>query len=374
MALIWLELGADFLVSKILIHICCSVDSHFFLQKIQKDYPNDELIGFFYDPNIHPYSEYYLRLLDVKRSCDMLGVELVEGEYDYLKWIEATRGLENEPEKGARCSVCFDRRFEVSAKKAKELCCDFFTSTLLTSPKKSIKQLRKSGEELAKQNGIKFLSPDYRTNSGTQEQNILAKRDKLYRQNYCGCLYALKQQREQQDRLLDELISPLNRQILPNSIEDRVRLYKKRVELEEQDIEYEIVKKRFLNYRIMRGFVRSKEGNINSHILPYATINRGYSRGKIDKKFKEIYYFNRDEIKFITLKYYNSVAYSNYKDILELILNPPSFEKEVEMKAKIVGDAFDLSAIFVIENIPDSKLEVFLDSKVYSDVKDTLLI
>ena len=104
---------------KILVHICCSVDSHYFLQKLQKDYPKATLIGFFYDPNIHPYSEYYLRLLDVKRSSKLLNIELIEGEYDYNLWLEAVKGYEDEPEKGKRCSICFDRRFEVSAKKQK---------------------------------------------------------------------------------------------------------------------------------------------------------------------------------------------------------------------------------------------------------------
>ncbi len=358
----------------ILVHICCSVDSHYFLQKLQKDYPNYNLIGFFYDPNIHPYSEYYLRLLDVKRSCKMLGIELIEGEYDYLNWIEATRGLENEPEKGARCSVCFDRRFEVSAKKAKEIGCEYFTSTLLTSPKKSLTQLKKSGDELAKIYNIEFLAPDYRSKSGTQEQNILAKKDKLYRQNYCGCLYALKQQREQQDRLLDELMCPVNRQILPNSIEDRVRVYEKRVELEEKNINYEIVKKRFLNYRLLYGMVKTKSGVLPSHILPYATIHRDFSRGKIEKSIKDIHFFNRDEIKFITLQKYNLVADKNYSNIFELIKNPPSFEDEIKIKSKLLGSALDLSAIFVLEEIYEGKMEIILKSKVYEDVKDELII
>ena len=109
----------------ILVHICCSVDSHFFLQKLQTIYPDKKLVGFFYDPNIHPYSEYYLRYLDVKRSCEILGIELIEGEYDFIKWLEVVKGYEDEPEKGARCSICFDRRLEVSAKKLKRLGLDF---------------------------------------------------------------------------------------------------------------------------------------------------------------------------------------------------------------------------------------------------------
>ena len=359
---------------KILVHICCSVDSHFFLQKLQKDYPNAKFIGFFYDPNIHPYSEYYLRLLDVKRSCDMLGIELIEGEYDYINWLNAVRGLENEPEKGSRCSVCFDRRFEVSAKRAQELGCEFFTSTLLTSPKKSIKQLQSSGESLAKRYKTKFITVDYRSNSGTQEQNILAKKDKLYRQNYCGCMFGLKMQREAQDKLLDELFCPINKQILPNSIEDKIELYKKRLELEEKGINYEIVKQRFLNWRLMQGLVKTKQTILPSHILPYSKLNRGYSRGKVEKVVNSIHFFNRDEIKFITLQTYNELLNTNYRDIFELILNPPKFKTEVALREKLLNSSYDLSAIVVLNQIPTSKLEIKIDSKIYEDVKETLFI
>ncbi|HUH42189.1 MAG TPA: epoxyqueuosine reductase QueH, partial [Sulfurimonas sp.] len=130
-----------------LVHICCSVDSHFFLEKLQLDYPDEKLTGFFYDPNIHPYSEYQLRLLDVRRSCKKLGIELLEGEYDFEAWMQAVRGLENEPEKGKRCEVCFDKRFDVSAKKALELGEKSVTTTLLVSPLKSQEQLKVSGDK-----------------------------------------------------------------------------------------------------------------------------------------------------------------------------------------------------------------------------------
>ncbi len=359
--------------NSILVHICCSVDSHYFLQKIQKDYPDYKLIGFFYDPNIHPYSEYYLRLLDVKRSCKMLGIELIEGEYDYLNWIEVTRGLENEPEKGKRCSVCFDKRFEISAKKASELNCNFFTSTLLTSPKKSLKQLQQSGDELAKKYGLKFLALDYRSKNGTQEQNILAKKDKLYRQNYCGCLYALKQQRESQNRLVDELFSPINRQILPNSIEYKIKLYEERIKLEEENIKYEILKSRILNYRLLYAKVIQKNRTIASHILPYSKLNRKYSRGKIEKEINNIFYFNRDEIKFISLKFYNTIMKLNYKNILELIFSPPPFEKELVLREKLGLSIFDLSAVIVTDEKIEGKYEIIIDSKIYEDVIDKLV-
>lgn len=361
-------------MDNILVHICCSVDSHYFLQKIQKDYPKAKLIGFFYDPNIHPYSEYYLRLLDVKRSCKKLGIKLIEGEYDYDTWLNAVRGLENEPEKGTRCSVCFDRRFEVSAKMAKELNCNYFTSTLLTSPKKSLEQLQKSGDELAEKFGIKFLAPNYRQKSGTQEQNILAKEAKLYRQNYCGCLYGLSMQREQQNKLLDELFLPISNQIQPASIEDRIKLYEYREELEEKGIDYEIVKNRFLNWRLLYGIVKEKNKTIPSHIMPYSKLNRNYSRGKIEKEINGIYYFNRDEIKFITVDKFNQLAKTNYNNVLELEFNPPSFEDELKVREKIVNLPFDLSTIIVVDEIPNKKLELIIDSKVYQEVKDMLII
>ncbi len=361
-------------MQNILVHICCSVDSHYFLQKMQKDYPDAQLIGFFYDPNIHPYSEYYLRLLDVKRSCKKLGINLIEGEYDYDAWIDAVRGLEEEPEKGARCSVCFDRRFEVSAKKARELGCNYFTSTLLTSPKKSIKQLKQSGDYLADKFGIKFLAPDYRQKNGTQEQNIIAKEAKLYRQNYCGCLYALKQQREQQNRLLSELFLPISNQIQPGSIEERIALYKKREELEEQNIEYEIIKKRFLNWRLLYGIVKEKNETVISHILPYSKLKNGYSRGKIERTISDIHYFSRDEIKFITLKTYNQLAKTKYNSVLELEFTPPTFNDELKVREKIVDSPYDLSTIIVVDKIPTKKIELKIDSNLYEDVKEDLVI
>ncbi len=361
-------------MQNILVHICCSVDSHYFLQKMQKDFPNAKLIGFFYDPNIHPYSEYYLRLLDVQRSCKKLGIELVEGEYDYDAWIDAVRGLENEPEKGARCSVCFDSRFEISAKKAQELGCNYFTSTLLTSPKKSIEQLKQSGDQLANRFGIQFLAPNYRQKNGTQEQNILAKEAKLYRQNYCGCLYALKQQREQQNRLLDELFCPVSKQIQPNSIEAKIELYKKRLELEEQGANYEIIKNRFLNWRLLFGIVKEKKKPILTHILPYSTLKNSYSRGKVERAINGVYYFSRDEIKFITLEHYNTLGNREYRSIKELLESPPRFEEELAIRSQIVHSPFDLSAIFVVQEVPKSKVELKVETKVYEDVKEELLI
>lgn len=356
-----------------LVHICCSVDSHYFLQKLQVEYPDEKLTGFFYDPNVHPYSEYYLRLLDVKRSCKMLGFDLIEGDYDIEAWLEVVRGFEHEPEKGARCSLCFDRRFEVSAQKAAQLGEETFTSTLLTSPKKSLSQLQKAGDALGEKYELKFIAPDYRKASGTQEQNILAKKDSLYRQDYCGCMYGLNIQRNEQDKLADELFVPISRQVQPESIEERVQMYEKRWELEEQDIPHKIVKQRFLNWRLSMGYLRVRKEIVPAHFLPYSTLKNEYTRGKIEYSTGSVHHMNRDEVKFITLDDYNKILNRKYKNTLQLIYNPPVFKDELQLRNKITVNPYDLCTILVVDEIPDKKIEILCQSKTYSDVKEELV-
>lgn len=356
-----------------LVHICCSVDSHYFLQKLQTEYPEEKLTGFFYDPNIHPYSEYYLRLLDVRRSCKMLGIDLIEGEYDVENWLEAVRGLEHEPEKGSRCSVCFDRRFEVTAQKASQLGEDTFTSTLLTSPKKSLKQLQTAGDALAAREGISFVAPDYRKASGTQEQNILAKEDALYRQDYCGCMFGLTIQRDQQNRLADELFVPISNQIQPESIEERIKMYEERWKMEEEHIPHKIIKQRFLNWRLHTGLLRVRKEVIPAHFLPYSTLKGEYTRGKIEYSIGEVHHMNRDEVRFITLQHYNKLANTDYKTVTQLIYSPPVFSSEVELRERLGVTPYDLSIILVVEEIPTNKIEIICQSKVYSDVKEVLI-
>ncbi len=340
---------------------------------MREDYPDERLIGFFYDPNIHPYSEYYLRLLEVRRSCSMLNIELIEGDYNIDDWLKAVRGFENEPEKGKRCSICFDNRFEATLKKAYELKESSFTSTLLMSPKKSLKQLKKSGDELGKKYNIKFIAPDYRKASGTQEQNILARRDKLYRQDYCGCIYGLTQQRKEQNRLADELFSPISNQIQPASIDEKVALYEKRLEYEDRGINYRIVKNRFLNWRLEFGYLKVKREIVPSHILPYSTLKRNYTRGRIDYSIGNIYYMNRDEVKFISLDFYNFLTNRNYSKIEELIFNPPTFNQELLIREKLIKNIYDLSLILIVKQIPTNSIEIICKSYIYQDVREEVV-
>ena len=354
----------------ILVHICCSVDSHYFLQRLQEDYPKEKIISFFYDPNIHPYSEYKLRLEDVKYSCNKLDIKLIEGDYDLEHWLKITKGLENEPEKGDRCTVCFNERLEKSIKQAKELNCDKFTTTLLISPKKSQDKLHTIGMELSKQYGIEFIFKDYRSGQGMQIQSEQVKQNKLYRQNYCGCLYALSAQREEQNKLADELISPINKQILPESIEERIELYKQRAL--EQNLN--IIKQRFLNYRLLSGKVLHKKTPISSYFLCYSTLKNKKTSGKVENIIDETGYFNRDEVKIITIEKFNKLANTKYKNVLELYYNPVKFEDELNIRNNIVYNSFyDLSCIVVLDYMIEDKLDIYCDSKVYEDVKEALI-
>lgn len=359
----------------ILVHICCSVDSHFFLEKLQADYPDEKLTGFFYDPNIHPYSEYQLRLLDVERSCKKLGIDLVEGEYDYESWLQAVRGLEKEPEKGKRCEVCFDKRFSVSAQKALELGEKKITTTLLVSPLKSQEQLKRVGDAFYEKNGVEFIAVDYRSGGGSQDQSRVTKEEQLYRQDYCGCVFGLTMQRDSQDKLMDEMFSPISNATLPASIEERIEMYVRRNKLEDEGVEYKIIKQKFLNYRQFNfKVIKGKTNVLDAYALAYSTLPRGRAQGKVEYSSNNIHYFNREEIKFITLDYFNDANKTNYKSVKELIFNPISQENELAFRTILNATNYDLSPIIVVQEIPEGKLTITLDTKTYEDVKEKLII
>jgi len=358
-----------------LVHICCSVDSHFFLQKLRHQYPQEKLIGFFYDPNIHPFSEYQLRLLDVKRSCHNLGIELVEGDYNYEAWIEAVRGLENEPEKGKRCSVCFDNRLEESAKKALEIGEHIITTTLLTSPKKSLAQLEKALLEIAQKYHLEIVVPDFRQKGGTQEQFALAKEAMLYHQDYCGCIFALEKQRDQQHRFADELSSSLRPQILPSSIEERIALYQNVIAAESEHKAFRLVREKFLNYRLMRAWVKDNTHEvIPSYILFYSTCKKESVKTKLEFTHNTIGFSAKDEIRFVPLASFNVSMKTNYLTIKEMLQNPPTIEQEILFRNHLLKNVLSsLTPIIILDEVTSSSYELYLSSKTYPDIRENLV-
>jgi hypothetical protein len=263
----------------------------------------------------------------------------------------------------------------VSAKKALELGENKVTTTLLVSPLKSQEQLKRIGDAFYKEYGVEFIAVDYRSNGGTQDQSRVTKEQQLYRQDYCGCIYGLTMQREQQNKLMDEMFSPITKAILPASIEERIKLYEKRNKLEDIGTKYKIVKHKFLNYRLLHFQLYSgKKSPLAAHILSYSTLSHNHTQGKIEFCIDNVYYFNREEIRFITLHYYNNFFQSNYKNMKELIYNPRSFEDEQKLREHITASSYDLTPIIVIDKEPQGKYRVLLDSKVYQDTKEKLII
>lgn len=257
-----------------LVHICCSVDSHYFLSELQKIYPSENLIGFFYNPNIHPKSEHDLRLQDVRRSCEMLGVTLIEGQYDVDNWLDGVRGLENAPEKGDRCISCFDIRLEKSAEVASEIGEARFTSTLLASPMKEQEILYAQGDMIAQKHSLDFVKINVRSNGGVNKQNAIAKKDNLYRQNYCGCKYALEKQREKQGRYSLEMMSDIGKRSLPSSIEERSETFAKRDELERNGKQYILTQRKRRVYRVLMHKLSLNGVAISNYVLAHSESKR----------------------------------------------------------------------------------------------------
>ncbi|MFQ6342541.1 epoxyqueuosine reductase QueH [Campylobacter sp. VTCC 70190] len=353
-----------------LVHICCSVDSHYFLQELQKAYPKEKLVGFFYDPNIHPYSEYELRFLDVKRSCEKLGVKLYKGEYEYEKWLNAVRGYEDEPEKGARCEICFNFRMGGSVEFAKKLGEKRLTTTLLTSPKKDLEQLKNALQKECEPYGIEFLAPDFRKNGGTQRQFALAKQSQLYHQNYCGCIYGLKKQK-QSKAFIDELMSPITRQILPASIEERIRLYKRVKVLEKRGISFTLRREKFLNYRLLSAVLKRDKRVIKSHILFYSHFKNALSKFSLSEHCKGIFQSMKDEICLWDFEYLNAKCKHKFKNFDDFLRRPLSIKQEIALRQKHFAP-YNLSPIIVIESLEKGTYELVARSEIYFDSKESI--
>lgn len=340
-----------------LVHICCSVDSHYFLSELQKIFPEEKMIGFFYNPNIHPRSEYDLRLLDVKRSCEMLGVELIEGKYDDEMWSDGVKGLEDEPEKGARCNVCFDVRLIESARLALRLGEKLFTTTLLSSPMKTQEVLFSQGDKIAQDFGLKFVKIDVRSQGGTQKQNELSKKDNLYRQNYCGCKYALQKQREKQGRFPLEFISSINQQVMKGSIEYRNEVFAKRNMLELEEKPYILIQQKQLVWRCLSARLEIFGKWVKSYVLTHSQCKKNTRLGVLSwvrpKSFPlkdgKVGISKRDDTLVLTLRAFNEILQLDYKSIDDLFLTPPPYLLELSLREKI-GFPQSLNPILIVES------------------------
>lgn len=175
---------------KVLIHSCCAICSGHPIKLLQEI--GYEPITYFFNPNIQPENEYFKRLEAQKKLCDNLNCELIVENYFPEKFDEIAFGLENEPEKGKRCTKCFELRLKQTAKKSKELGINQFTTSIVISPHKNFKLISEIGRTISKIYDITYLDIDFKKQDGFLKSNRLAKELELYRQNYCGCKYSIK--------------------------------------------------------------------------------------------------------------------------------------------------------------------------------------
>lgn len=330
-----------------LVHICCSVDSHYYLGELKKFYPNKTFVGFFYNPNIHPKEEHDLRLLDVERSCKMLNIKLICGEYEMEEWLASTKGLEEEPEKGKRCTVCFDERLIKTANLAKKLDIKEFTTTLLSSPMKTQEVLYAQGDKIAIANNLDFIKINVRKNGGVERQNALAKSDNLYRQNYCGCTHALSKQRASQKKSGLEMLSNITRQVMPGSIEHRMSVFTKRNEIESENKGYILQQHKNIVWRVLNAKLIHKNEILESYI-----IARSCSKNKIKSG-------NIVWIKQRLFTHYPSFMQDLFKDM------QADYRRNLEL---LVGYSKRDDSIFI-----DIKMLNFLLKKDFKDVRDIRL-
>lgn len=174
---------------KLLLHACCAPCSSYVVEYL-KDYFDITIL--FHNPNIYPKEEYELRLREEIKLAEHFNVELICGDYYPQEFFDEVKGYENEPEGGERCLRCFRQRLLYTAKKAKELNFDYFTTSLSISPLKNAENLNRIGVEVGKQEGVEFLLSDFKKKGGYARSVELSNQLGFYRQNYCGCVYSKK--------------------------------------------------------------------------------------------------------------------------------------------------------------------------------------
>jgi len=176
----------------VLLHICCGICASSPVERLRGD--GFEVVGFFYNPNIYPAEEYQRRMEVVKRVSHILNLRLIEGDHDPNPWLDLTKGLEDEPEGGQRCSVCFQMRLEETWKKACELHVPYFTTTLSVSPHKDSLVINRIGSKI---DDTAFLAYNFKKQDGFKRAMEFSGQHSLYRQGYCGCVYSMGEKRGQ---------------------------------------------------------------------------------------------------------------------------------------------------------------------------------
>lgn len=178
---------------RILLHSCCAPCSSHVITSLS---PYFDITILYYNPNISPYEEYLKRKVEQIRLINSLNlphkIDFIDCDYDNDLYEKLIKGYESCPERGARCSICFKLRLEKTAKIAANNNYDYFCSTLTVSPYKNATLINEIGIDLSKQYHIKWLYSDFKKEDGYKKSIELSKKYNLYRQDYCGCKYSIR--------------------------------------------------------------------------------------------------------------------------------------------------------------------------------------
>lgn len=183
-------------IPKLLIHSCCAPCSSYCLEYLSRYF---SITVLYYNPNIFPREEYEYRVNEQRRFIEEFPAEnkitFIEAPYTPDDFYKIASGLEKEPEGGKRCTECYRLRLEYTAKVAKELGMDYFTTTLSISPLKDADRLNSIGLELEEIYKVPYLVSDFKKRDGYKRSVELSHEYKMYRQDFCGCVYSVEERK-----------------------------------------------------------------------------------------------------------------------------------------------------------------------------------
>ncbi|HOX97363.1 MAG TPA: epoxyqueuosine reductase QueH [bacterium] len=185
-------------MKKFLLHACCAPCSIYVLDKLR---PEHDLVVFFYNPNIQPRAEYEQRKEELKKYCQKIGIDFIDADYDYQKWFALTDKHKTCPEKGERCSICFQERLSVSGEYAKNHGFDLWGTTLTISPHKNADLINQIGRGVGERVGVPFYEADWKKADGFKIATQMSKDEGFYRQDYCGCVYSWQERNRKTNNL-----------------------------------------------------------------------------------------------------------------------------------------------------------------------------
>jgi len=183
-------------LKKLLLHTCCAPCSSAVIEWLMANGVRPTL--FFYNPNIFPQKEYEIRKKEIFRYAKSLDLEIIDADYDHELWLADIRGLENEPERGARCLQCFKLRLQATAQYAHEAGFQQFATTLASSRWKDLAQIAEAGNTSAsKYPNLQFLEKNWRKDGLSERRNELLTENGFYNQGYCGCEFSVRKKKKE---------------------------------------------------------------------------------------------------------------------------------------------------------------------------------